>query len=99
MVVAEVYRVEGVHNPNDASLMDSTRYKAQWPNTVSQHRNSFWTLICFDDSWWLRSNPMVRQVVLERSRRYLSIHIKNVKIWVRMRPGLQFEGALVLESK
>jgi hypothetical protein len=26
-------------------------------------------------------------------------HIKNVKIRVRMRPRLQFEGALVLESE
>jgi hypothetical protein len=35
--VAEVYRVEDVHNPNDASLMESTRYKAQWANIVMQH--------------------------------------------------------------
>jgi hypothetical protein len=99
MAAAEVYRVEGVHNPNDASLMDSTQYNAQCPNTVSQHRNSFWTLTCFDESLWLRSHLKVRPVVLERSHRYLTIHIKNIKIWFRTRLGLQFEGALVLESE
>jgi hypothetical protein len=48
-VAAEVYRVEGVHNPKDATLMDSARSKAQWANTVSQHQNSFWTLTCFNN--------------------------------------------------
>jgi hypothetical protein len=49
VVAAEVYRVEGMHNPNDASLMDSTQYKAQWANTVLLHQNSFWTLTYFID--------------------------------------------------
>jgi hypothetical protein len=44
-----ISRWGGELNPIDASLVDSTRYKAQWFHTVSQHLNSFWTLNCFID--------------------------------------------------
>jgi hypothetical protein len=49
VAVAEIYRVEGMYNPNDVFLVDSTRYKAQWAHMVSQYQNSFWTLINFID--------------------------------------------------
>jgi hypothetical protein len=49
VVAAEIYRVEGMHNPNDVSLVDSTQYKAQCGHTVSLHQNSFWTLAGFID--------------------------------------------------
>jgi hypothetical protein len=66
---------------------------------VSQHRNSWWTLTCFINFWWLWLNMEVRPVALGRSCRYISIHIDNIKIRVRIHTGLQFEGALVLESE
>jgi hypothetical protein len=44
-------------------------------------------------------NLEVRLVELERSHRYPSIHIENIKSRVCMCHGLQFEGALVLESE
>jgi hypothetical protein len=79
------------------SIMVSTQYKAQWSHTVSQHRNSFWTLTYFIDFCLLWSNLEVRPVALERPHRYLSIQIENIKIRVRMCPRIQFEGTLVLE--
>jgi hypothetical protein len=67
--------------------------------TASQRRNRFWMSTCLDNSRGFWMNLDLKPVPLEDPRNYLSIHIKNVQIWLRMRLGRPFYYGLFLESE
>jgi hypothetical protein len=69
-------------------LQHDTRPKDR--KTASQRQDRFWTSNCLDDSYRLLMNLGLKPMPLEESWKYLSIHIKNVQIWLSMRPGHPF---------
>jgi hypothetical protein len=67
--------------------------------TAIQRPDRFWTLTCFDDYYWLRTDFDVGPLGLASLSNKLSIHIWIIKNGVRTRPGWPVQGILVLDSE
>ena len=66
---------------------------------ANKRPSRFWMSNCFDDSHWLIMNLGLNLVPLEAPWNYLSIHIKNIRNGLSMRPRHHFWCGLLLDSE
>jgi hypothetical protein len=87
-----------MQDPLDAPLMGSTkRHGLKTKRRCGSAGTNSGT--CLDNSCRFWMNLDLKPVPLEAPRNYLSIHIKNVQIRLRMRLGRPFYYGLFLESE